>query len=114
MKSVCRWRNTSACIKLPMVRARNRVERFASSLDADFESCGTTPDSFSRLPNINVATSGADCGTRMPTTRVTTIGKAITAVRPTGRGAYSMRIRRSARVVMSRMIGGWMIGTRLI
>ena len=50
----------------------------------------------------------------MPTTIVTTIGKAITALWGTGLGAYSILMRRSAFVVNIRISGGWIIGTRLM
>ena len=114
MNRVVDCRNVSACIRLPTVRPRKIVDRLASSLDAVLASWATTPDSFRRFPNISVATSGAEGGTRMPTRIVTTMGKAMTAPRGTGRGAYSMRMRRSAFVVKSRISGGWMIGTRLM
>ena len=90
------------------------MERFASSFDAVLASWFTTPDSFRRLPNISVATSGAEAGTSIPTTIVTTIGNAMTALRGTGLGAYSIRMPRSLLVVNIRISGGWMIGTRLM
>ena len=114
MNRVWGWKNVSACIRLPTVRPRKIVDRLASSFDAVLASWATTPDSFSRLPNISVATSGAEDGTRMPMPIVTTMGKAMTAPRETGRGAYSIRMRRSDRVVNRRIRGGWMMGTRLM
>ena len=46
-----------------------------------------------------------------PTT-VTTRGNITRVRRPTGRCEYGMRMRRSRRLVSSRMIGGWITGTR--
>ena len=87
MRRVWICRNVSACMRLPMVRPRKRVETLVRVSDAAPASCGTTPDSFRRLPSISVATSGADCGTSRPMATVTTIGKRMTAARGTGRGA---------------------------
>ena len=61
-----------------------------------------------------MATSGADAGHQQADDDGDDDRKGEQAARGTGRGAYSMRMRRSARVVSSRMIGGWMIGTRLM
>ena len=114
MNRVVLCRKVSACMRLPTVRPRKIVDRLASSFDAVLASWATTPDSLRRLPNISVATRGAEGGTRKPTMMVTAMGKAMTAPRGTGRGAYSMRMRRSDRVVNQRISGGWMIGTRLM
>ena len=71
----------------------------------------TTFDSRKRLPSMNIAISGAEAGTRstMPiaaATGKTSFSRAVTL------RAFLIRIRRSPSVVSSRMIGGWMMGTR--
>ena len=53
-----------------------------------------------------VAMRGAACGKKTPASTVMTMGKRITAVWDTGRGAYSIRMARSCLVVRHRINGG--------
>ena len=56
---------------------------------------------------------GTEMGARIPATSTTMRGKRNRAVQDTGLSARKgMRIRRSAFVVMSFTIGGWIMGTR--
>ena len=112
--SVSPRRKLSAVMVEPMARPRNRVAMLMISFCAALLRRSTTPDSRSRLPSMRVAISGAASGAIKLTTTVTTMGNSTTARCETGLGAYSMRIRRSLRVVSRRMIGGWMIGMRLM
>ena len=86
----------------------------AISLDEAPTSRSTTPDSRSRLPSISMPMSGEALGTSRPVSSVTAMGKRTRVSLETGREVYSMRISRSWRVVSKRMMGGWMMGTRLM
>jgi hypothetical protein len=97
-----------------MASPRKSVEMLAISCWAARLSRSTTSASRSRLPSIRLAISGAAAGANRLMKTVTAIGKISTAARETGRGAYSMRTRRSLEVVSRRISGGWMIGTRLM
>jgi hypothetical protein len=78
-------RKLSAAMVEPMARPRKMVVTLAISLLAASARRGTTSDSRSRLPNINMPTSGVAMGTNSPVARVTTMGKSTRTGRPTGR-----------------------------
>jgi len=90
------------------------VAMLISSFCAILLSRSTTKASRSKFPSIKAAISGAASGATNATSSVTIIGKTTSVRRETGLGAYSMRMSRSLRVVISFMIGGWIIGMRLI
>ncbi len=99
---------------LPITSPKNNVATLMISFSAERVSRGTTPDSRSRFPTISAAINGAAFGTKTPTAIVTPTGNTTSANCDTGRGAYTIFVARSSRVVINRIIGGWMIGTRLI
>ena len=114
ISSVAVLRNFGPTIVEPIARPRNSVTTLASSFDDAPTSRSTTFDSRIRLPSISMPISGVANGTRTPTTTVTTIGKRIRVRCEISRLVYGITMARSLRVVMSRMIGGMMIGTRLM
>ena len=99
-------RKLFAVIVLPTASPRNSVAILMISFCDALLRRSTTPASFIRFPSMSEAMSGAACGTRIPTATVTMRGNRINASLETGRGAYSMCVRRSSRVVSARMMGG--------
>ena len=73
--------------------------------------CFTTPDSLKRFPSISIPTRGAVVGKIKQTTMVTTMGNRIFSSLETGLNCSILHIR-SSLVVKTRIIGGWMIGTK--
>jgi len=98
----------------PIARPRNRVAILMISFCAALLRRSTTRLSLSRLPNIKAAIKGAASGATKLTRTVTNIGNITKVRRDTGFGAYSILIIRSFRVVINFIIGGWIMGIRLM
>ena len=84
---------------------KNIVIILISSFLAVSAKRGTTPDSFIKLPSINIPSSGIDDGRIIPTTPVTIIGNKIFSLLETGRSC-SITIILSFLVVKAFIIGG--------
>ena len=108
---VSQARKVLAVAVAPTEMPRKMVTMFISSFWAVLFRRSTTPLSLNRLPSIRQAISGPAEGTSRATNTVTTMGKRIFSRLDTSRRGR-MTISRSALVVRTRMMGGWMTGTR--
>ena len=111
MPSVWRLRNCSAESLEPTAMPRKIVTMLMRAFWAVSDRRSTTPHSRIRLPSMSMPISGAASGSRNAQRSVMRTGKQIFSIFGTTRSCF-MRILRSASVVQSFMIGGWMIGTR--
>ena len=107
---VPRVRNLSASIVAPTVSDRKIVVVFMIAFWAVSLRRSAQPHSRSRLPNISTPIKGTDMGRIRPVTTVTTMGNKILSSLLTGR-SLSIVMARSALLVHSLMIGGWIRGT---
>ena len=97
----------------PTARPKNRVAMFVRAVPAVSLSLSVTPHSLRRFPLISIPIMGTDEGRTRPTKIVDITGNRIFSLGETGRSCF-IRISLSAWLVRSRMMGGWMIGTRAI
>ena len=103
-------RNVAAEVLAPTVTPSRIVTMSMNAVCAVLASRSVTSDSRSRLPKNSMPSSGRPPGASSVVSRNPTIGNMIRTRLETG-ARSGMRMRRSSRVVSSRMIGGWMIGT---
>ena len=103
-------RKESALIVAPTEMPRKIVVAFRTSFCAAWLRRSVHPHSRRRLPNISIPIRGTAGGRISPQAIVEIIGKRILSVRDTGRSC-SIFIERSAFVVKSLIIGGWIRGT---
>ena len=111
MKSDSSDRKAAACVLAPTENPSRMVTMSIIEVRAVLASRSVTPHSLSRLPKKSMPTSTMESGAIMAAMIKAPMGKRIFSRCETARGG-AMRMSRSCRVVKSRMMGGWMMGTR--
>ena len=111
MKIVSSVRNSDAWVDAPTVIPRSIVTMSVRALLAVLARRLVTPHSRSRLPKKSIPSNGIPEGTTKQVSRSPTMGKMIFSFCDTARAGFIF-INRSCLVVSSRMIGGWMSGTK--
>ena len=107
IRRVLGFKNSDATIVEPIVIPNSRDTRLVSSFCAALESLSTTPDSLSKLPNINDPTSARLIGATNPAISVSIMGNRILVVFDTVLDSDTgIRILRSSEVVKALMTGG--------
>ncbi len=111
--SVSVFRNWLACSLDPTDNPSKMVVMLQKSFCRVLDRRSATPDSLIRLPNVSAPIKGAASGSRKAQSSRSTSGKRIFSRLETGRSCVIL-ILRSACVVSSFIMGGWIIGTSAI
>ena len=107
---VCAVKNWLACNLEPTDSPSKMVTMLQNSFCRVLDKRSATPDSLIRLPNVSAPIKGAASGSRNAHSSSNVSGKRIFSRLVTGRSCCIL-ILRSASVVSSFIMGGWIIGT---